>query len=141
MKNQSDSYNSSKILRRLMILIVSIFGLFIMIIPIIKTISSSGTTTDGLISGIAIGILIFLFLPNIIYCIITMKTKKLEYILIPALTLIGAEYYFFHDYMTWISSDANAAIALVIIPFYLVFILGVSYGLAFIIVKIQNIRN
>lgn len=125
----------------LMILIVSIFGLFIMIIPIIKTISSSGTTTDGLISGIAIGILAFLFLPSIIYCIVEVKTKKLEYLLLPALALIGAEYYFFHDYMTWISSDANAAIALVIIPFYLLFILGFSYGLAFIIVKIRNIRN
>ncbi|MDP3386079.1 MAG: hypothetical protein Q8S24_02500 [Eubacteriales bacterium] len=127
---------SSKIL---MSSIVIIFGLYIMIIPIIKTISSSGTTTDGLISGIAIGILIFLFLPNIIYCIITMKTKKLEYILIPALTLIGAEYYFFHDYMAWISSDANAAIALIIIPFYLMLILGVSYGLAFVIVKIRRV--
>ncbi|HAE43941.1 MAG TPA: hypothetical protein DCG34_13660 [Clostridiales bacterium] len=139
--NHSDTHNVFKTLKLLVVSFVSIFGLFIMIIPIIKTMSSSGTTTDGLISGMAISILTFLFLPNIIYCIVAVKTKKLEYLLLPALALLGAEYYFFHNYQTWIASDANAAIALVIIPIYLMIVLGISYAISFLVVKMRSIKH
>jgi hypothetical protein len=67
-----------------------------------------------------------------------MKTKKIDYVIVPALFLLLAEYYFFHDFQTWISSDANAAIGLLIIPFYLIFILGFSFGISFIILKIRK---
>lgn len=139
MQNSNNTQKSNMILRVFMISIVIIFGLYIMIFPILKPILGSGQIMDGTIPWVALVILIFLFLPNILYSIVAIKTKKLENVIIPALALIGAEYYFFHNYQVWIASDANAAIALVIIPFYLLLVLGISYGIAFVIVKIRRV--
>lgn len=114
--------------------VVLIFGFFIMFIPIIKVVKISSLSFQRLVFlGI---VLFFLFLPSIIYCMVTIKTKNMVYILFPAIFLLIAEYYFFHDFETWIASDANAAIGLIILPIYLFIILGFSYSIAFIIKKI-----
>ncbi|MBV1757599.1 MAG: hypothetical protein KMY55_07120 [Dethiosulfatibacter sp.] len=139
MHNSNNTQKSNMTLRVFMSSIVITFGLYIMIFPVLKPILGLGQIMDGTKSWVALVILIFLFLPNIIYSIVAIKTKKLEYVIIPALALIGAEYYFFHNYQTWIASNANAAIALVIIPIYLMLILAISYGIAFVVVKIRRV--
>jgi len=137
--NMHNLKNINKINRYFKVLIngiVIIFGFFVMVIPIIKT-----ATIPRLIPQQALFlviILILLFLPSIIYCVIAMKTKDIEYVVVPAISLLIAEYYFFHNFLTWISSDANAAIGLIIIPIILLLFLGVSYGIAFIIKKIKK---
>ena len=113
---------------------VIIFGVFIMGIPILKQVKIPGMISlDLIFLFILLGLL---FLPTIIYCFVAIKTKKKEYVIIPAICLLIAEYYFFHDFLSWIASDPNAAIGIVIAPFYLIFILGFSYGLAFVFSKI-----
>lgn len=142
MQNSISAYILSKWFRVFISTLVIFFGLIIIIIPVLKTASLSGGVSEafnnGIILGILLGIVFALFLPNIIYSIITMKTKEIEYIILPALSLFVAEYFFFHNYSTWISSDANAAIALVIMPIYLNLFLGISYGLSFMIIKIRK---
>jgi len=113
---------------------VIIFGVVIMGIPILKIVKIPSMNSLELIFLFVV--LSFLFLPTIIYCFVAIKTKKIEYVIIPAICLLIAEYYFFHDFLSWIASDPNAAIGIVIAPFYLIFILGFSYGLAFIFSKI-----
>lgn len=113
---------------------VIIFGVVIMGIPILKLVNIPSMNSLELIFFFIV--LSLLFLPTIIYCFVAIKTKKKEYVIIPAIFLVIAEYYFFHDFSSWIASDPNAAIGIVIAPFYLIFILGFSYGLAFVFSKI-----
>ncbi|MDW7672291.1 MAG: hypothetical protein SCK57_13845 [Bacillota bacterium] len=115
----------------MMCVAVILLGLSMMIMLVITSLSLSSDS----ISGFVAGILFILFLPDILYCLIAVRTNKLEYVFIPALFLLAAEYYFFHDFSTWIASDANAAIGLVIIPFYLLMIFGLSYGIARLVYK------
>jgi len=109
-----------------------------MIIPILKTLSINRNITKDSISGFIAGILFFLLLPSIIYLIVNIKTRKIEYVIIPALFLLAGEYYFFNNFKTWISSDANASIGLLIIPVYLFLILGFSYCISYIIIRIRK---
>jgi hypothetical protein len=111
-----------------MISIVIIFGIFIAI----QLLKSSST------SIFSIAIITFLLLPSIMYILITAKSYTLEKIIIPGLFLISSEYYFFHDYEVWISSDANAAIGLLMIPIYLIFVLVFSYLISYFISKVKN---
>lgn len=136
MVNLKNIYKSNKLLGLLIIAIVIIFGFFIMANPILKNVTISSLISQGFMFLLII--LFFLFLPSIIYCIIAIRTKDMEYVIIPAIFLLIAEYYFFHDYSTWISSDPNAAIGLVIAPIFLILILGGSYGIAFIFLKIRK---
>ena len=66
MQNSNNTQKSNMILRVFMISIVIIFGLYIMIFPILKPILGSGQIMDGTIPWVALVILIFLFLPNIL---------------------------------------------------------------------------
>ncbi len=136
MVNLKNIYKSNNLLGLLIIAIVIIFGFFIMAIPILKNVTISSLISPGFMFLLII--LFFLFLPSIIYCIISIRTKDMEYVIIPAIFLLIAEYYFFHDYSTWISSDPNAAIGLVIAPIFLILILGGSYGITFIFLKIRK---
>lgn len=136
MVNLKNIYKSNKLLGLLIIAIVIIFGFFIMANPILKNVTISSLISPGFMFLLII--LFFLFLPSIIYCIIAIRTKDMEYVIIPAIFLLIAEYYFFHDYSKWISSDPNAAIGLVIAPIFLILILGGSYGIAFIFLKIRK---
>lgn len=138
MQNSDKNSTLNMLIRILMSSVVIAFGLFIMIIPILTTTSTSGGGAKYSISGFVLGILIILFLPSILYCIIANITKEMEYVIIPALFLMAAEYYFFHNFSTWIASDPNAAIGLVILPVYLSGILGLSYGAAWFSVKIRK---
>lgn len=137
MVNLKNIYKSNNLLRLLIIAIVIIFGFLMMAIPIFKSVTISSMISQRFMFFELI-ILLFLFLPSIIYCIIAIRTKDMEYVIIPAIFLLIAEYYFFHDYSTWISSNPNAAIGLVIIPIFLILILGGSYGVAFIFLKIRK---
>jgi len=136
MVNLKNIYLSNNLLRLLIIAIVTIFGFFIMAIPILKSVTISSFTSMGFMFLIII--LFFLLLPNIIYCIIAIKTKDIEFVIIPAIFLLIAEYYFFHNYKTWISSDPNAAIGLLIIPIYLFLVLIFSYCISYILLKIRK---
>lgn len=136
MVNLKNIYKSNKLLGLLIIAIVIIFGFFIMANPILKNVTISSLISPGFMFLLII--LFFLFLPSIIYCIIAIRSKDMEYVIIPAIFLLIAEYYFFHDYSTWISSDPNAAIGLVIAPIFLILILGGSYGIAYIFLKIRK---
>ena len=126
--------NINKVVRVLISSIVILVGIFIMVIPIVKTVSFSGVSSY-IFLFIIVG---FLLLPNILFCVATAIKKEMEFAIIPAIFLLAAEYYFFHDYQIWIASDPNAAIGLVIAPFYLMFGLGVSYGIAYIVLKIRK---
>jgi len=128
---------TNKLHRVLISCFVIVFGIFIMLIPMVKTISFSDVLSYVFVL-IIVGIV---FLPSILFCIATMIKNEMEYAIIPALFLMAAEYYFFHDYQTWIASDPNAAIGLIIMPFYLMFVLGVSYGVAFAVLKIRKHFN
>jgi len=137
---KSDSCHMSNIIIRVLTsFIVLLFGLFVMIIPVFKSMSSTSEGYQNSVSGFVVGILFFLLLPNIICFIITMKAKKTAYVLIPAIMLLIAEYYFFHDFQTWIASDANAAVALLFIPIYLLLILGLSYLISFLIGRMKKV--
>ena len=138
MKNLNKTDMLSKFFAFFMSFIVIIFGFFIMIIPILKTLSINRNITKDSISGFIAGILFSLLLPSIVYLIVTMKTRKIEYVIIPALFLLAGEYYFFNNFKTWISSNANAAIGLLIIPVYLFLILGFSYCISYIIIRIRK---
>src|SRR6056297_2210881 len=105
MVNLKNIYLSNNLLRLLIIAIVTIFGFFIMAIPILKSVTISSFTSMGFMFLIII--LFFLLLPNIIYCIIAIKTKDIEFVIIPAIFLLIAEYYFFHNYKTYKSSFIN----------------------------------
>lgn len=138
MKNSSTNLN--KFIAVSICAIVIIFGLFIMVVPIVSymtPISDSGARLFMLLLLLLV-IIIMLLLPSAIHCIVTMKTKAVEYAIIPAVFLLIAEYYYFHDFSTWIASDPNAAIGLVIVPFYILFVLGVSYGITFIYLIIRK---
>ena len=137
MHNRDKNFLSGIFFRALMSSVVIIFGLLVMIIPVFKT-GVSSNTANGSIPGIVWLILILLLLPSILYSIITLKTKKTEYVIIPALLILAAEYYFFNNFSVWISSDPNAAIALIVIPFYLFLVLGFSYGIAFLVSKTRK---
>jgi hypothetical protein len=131
-----------KIFRIVMCSLVILFGFLVMIIPIVKSISiyeaSSFSISEALSFVFLCVLLGILSLPSVLYCIVTMKKKEMEYGIIPAVFIVVTEYYFFHDYSTWITSDPNAAIGLIIAPFYLRLILGFSYGVAFVVLKICN---
>jgi len=141
MKNLNKTDMLSKFFAFFMSFIVIIFGFFIMIIPILKTLSINRNITKDSISGFIAGILFFLLLPSIIYLIVNIKTRKIEYVIIPALFLLAGEYYFFNNFKTWISSDANAAIGLLIIPIYLLLILVFSYCISYILLKIRKNKS
>jgi len=138
MKNLDKIDKQNKLFGFFMSSIVMGCGFFIMIIPILRTLSIDGDITKDSISGFIVGLILSLFLPSIIYSIITMKTRKIEYVIIPAFFLLAAEYYFFHNFKTWISSDPNAAIGLLIIPIYLLLILVFSYCISYILLKIRK---
>lgn len=138
MKNPYKKPRRNKFFAIFMISIVVGFGFFVMGIPILRTLSTNGEITSDAVSGFVVGILLSLFFPSMIYSIITVKTRKLEYIIIPAFFLLAAEYYFFHNFETWISSDPNAAIGLLIIPIYLSIILMFSYFLSYILLKVRE---
>lgn len=129
-----------KFFRFFMSFIVMGFSFFIMIIPIARTLSINGDIPKDSNTGFIAGILFSLLVPSIVYSIITIRTRKIEYVIIPAGFLLAAEYYFFHDFKTWISSDANAAIGLLIIPVYLLLILVFSYSISYIFHKIRKIK-
>jgi len=116
---------------------VNLFGIVVMLVPIINSMEIPNGDVASVLTFFGLGILFFHLLPGIIYCFVTMRTHKVEYIIIPPVFLLAAEYYFFHDYSTWIASDANAAIALIFIPLYLLSVLGLSYGIAFLIIKVR----
>ncbi len=136
MQNTEKDTKPNRFLVLLLSAIVIIYGLFIMAIPICKTVSLSGLDPQRF--HFLLILYIALFLPSMLYGIGALRTRNGEYVIIPAVFLLIAEYYFFHDYATWIASDANAAIGLVIIPVYLMLILGLSYGIAFIFLKIRK---
>jgi len=135
MQNMKNRYQSNQFIKGVIFAIVIIFGFFIMAMPILKTASAS-LTHQRLI--FLLGILTYIFLPTIIYGIIAIRRKNMEYVIIPAIFLLSAESYFFHDYEIWIASNANAAIGLIIIPIYIIVILGVSYGIAYIFFNIRK---
>ena len=138
MKNLDKTDMANKFFVLFMISLVMFFGFFVMMMPILRSLSINGDITKDSISGFIAGILFFLFLPTIMYFIMTMKTRKIEYVIIPALFLLAAEYFFFHDFNSWIASDPNAAIGLLFIPVYLFIILGFSYLISYILLKIRK---
>lgn len=140
MKNVNKTPQLKKWQRGFLCVGVNLFGIVFMLVPIINSMDSSSGGFSLIRSPFTLGVLFFHLLPGILYCFVTMRTHKVEYIFIPPLALLTAEYYFFHDYSTWIASDANAAIALIFIPFFLLAILGLSYGVAFIIIKVRTLR-
>lgn len=123
-----------------MICLVMGVSFFIMIIPILSTLSVNGTIRKDSISAFIVGILLSLLLPSVIYSIITLKTREIEYIITPALFLLVTEYYFFRNFNKWITSNANAAIGLLIIPIYLLIILLFSYFISYILRRIRKYK-
>ena len=128
----------NKTARILMSTLVFVFVFYIMIMPVSNAISGTGPNNQRSISAFIVILLMILFLPNLIYAVITMKTKKTAYVILPAIAILSADYYFFHDFPVWIASDANAAIGLLFIPVYLLLITGLSYGVAFIILLLRK---
>jgi hypothetical protein len=116
------------------------FYFLIILIPILKSMSLNNIDSERLVF---LSILLFsLFLPSGIFCIVTMRAKQIEYIIIPGVFLLTIEYYFFHNFSTWIASNANAAIGILFIPFYLFITLIISYVIAFAVTKVRkNIIN
>ncbi len=142
MQNSDKASKITIYFRSLICSIVILFGLFVMIVPIVQTISISSIVSEDLSQvAFVLAVFGFLFLPSVVYCVIAMRTNKIEYVIIPALFLLTAEYYFFYNFSTWIASDANAAIGLILIPFYLFFILVCAYVLAFVVFKIRTYIN
>lgn len=138
MKYLKKALQAIKTYRIFICLGVILFGVIVMLVPIINSIHTSRRDFTSILTFFNLGVLFFHLLPGIIYFFVTMKTKNVEYIIIPPVFLMVAEFYFFHNYSTWIASDANAGIALIFIPFYLMLILGFSYGIAFVILKIKR---
>ena len=138
MKDLDKALQAIKTYRILLCAGVILFGVLVMLVPIINSMHIYRGGFSSILTVFGLGVLFFHLLPGIIYFFVTMRTNKVEYIIIPPVFLMAAEFYFFHDYSTWIASNANAAIALIFIPFYLMLILGFSYGIAFVILKIKR---
>lgn len=142
MDRSKESQKKLKYLKLVSCVIVIFWGTMVMLIPVIDSLSPGGNPSNTSFSWFAVGVLFALFLPTLIYCMISVKTRHLEYVIFPGIGLIFAEYYFFHDYTIWIASDANAAIALIVIPFYLLLALAVSYAISYLIIqfRIKDLR-
>lgn len=80
METSNSTHKISAKIRLLLCALVILFGLFIMILPIGKPFLLSESFVMNSSTGLLQGILIALFLPTIIYSLITIKTNKIEYI-------------------------------------------------------------
>jgi hypothetical protein len=107
-----------------------------MLLPVLKDeFSILGITIVGI-----------LFLPNIFYSVITIQSRFLSWICIPAIFLCILQIASFHDYSKWIVSSSTACITLCIIPFYEFGVFIIVYSILFLFSKLyknfqENIKN
>jgi hypothetical protein len=118
--------------------LVLLFGVVYILVPVLKTVGPPQGHSQKSVAPIIFLMMGFLISPSLVYCLIAARTREILRVILPGIFLLAAEIYFFHDFKTWMASDANAAVGLLFIPVYLFIILGFAYGLAWAAIKFRN---